>query len=58
MRQVLVADAYIRLAPGLADTKAYFTAVAYLAAQVQAEAVALQAVFGYRVVVQSGFDIL
>jgi len=57
-RQVAVADAHIRLAPGFADAKADFAAVADLASQVQAKAVAFQAVFGDRVVVQDQFHVL
>ncbi|MNT54067.1 hypothetical protein D3C72_1912010 [compost metagenome] len=58
VRQILIANAHFGIAPGLADPEAYFAAVADLAPQVQAEAVTFQAVFGNRVVVQRGLDVL
>ncbi|MNC62264.1 hypothetical protein D3C75_1122740 [compost metagenome] len=56
--QVLVADAHLGFAPGLAHAQAHFTAVADLPAYVQAKTVALQAILGDGVVVQGGFDVL
>ena len=57
-RQVAVANAHVRLAPGFAHAKADLAAVADLPAHVQTEAIAFQAVFGDGVVIQDQLDVL
>jgi len=56
--QAAVADPHVGIAPGLADAEAQLAVVGDLPADVEAIAVALQAVFGDGVVVQGGVHVL
>ncbi|MCY1187583.1 hypothetical protein D9M73_285800 [compost metagenome] len=56
--QVAFAHPHVGRAPGLADAEADFAVVGDLPTEVEAVAVAFQAVFGDGVVVEDGLDVL